>query len=107
MVDELDTSRTTVFLTTNRPDLVDDAIRDRFLAYSLGPPGADLLVEVSRRRAAEHHFTAAQLDRLATRIRAGAEGGVIRSMREAERQVLRLYIEDLLGRASIAELGGS
>ena len=45
MVDELDTSRTAVFLTTNRPDLVDDAIRDRFLSYSLGTPDADLLVE--------------------------------------------------------------
>jgi ATP-dependent 26S proteasome regulatory subunit len=104
MVDELDTSRTAVFLTTNRPDLVDEAIRDRFLAYSLGAPDADLLVEVSRRRAAEHRFTPDQLERLAARIRTGAAAGAIRSVREAERMVVRQYIEDVLGRQSIAEL---
>jgi transitional endoplasmic reticulum ATPase len=104
MVDELDTSRTAVFLTTNRPDLVDDAIRDRFLSYSLGTPDADLLVEVSRRRAAEHQFTPDQLERLAARIRTGAAAGAIRSVREAERLVVRQYIEDVLGRQSLAEL---
>lgn len=105
MVDELDTSRTAVFLTTNRPDLVDDAIRDRFLAYSLGKPDVDLLVEVARRRAAEHQFTGDQLDRLAARIRTGAAAGAIHSVREAERLVVRQYIEDVLGRASLAEMG--
>lgn len=105
MVDELDTSRTAVFLTTNRPDLVDDAIRDRFLAYSLGTPDADLLVEVSRRRAAEHQFSDDQLDRLAARIRTGVAAGAVRSVREAERMVVRQYIEDVLGRASLAESG--
>jgi len=34
-VDDLDTSRVTIVLTTNRPDLVDDAIGDRFLGYVL------------------------------------------------------------------------
>ncbi len=105
MVDELDTSRTALFLTTNRPDLVDDAIRDRFLAYSLGAPDVDLLVEVARRRAAEHQFSDAQLDRLGARIRAEAADGGIHSVREAERMVVRQYIEDVLGRASMAELG--
>jgi SpoVK/Ycf46/Vps4 family AAA+-type ATPase len=104
-VDELDTSRTAVFLTSNRPDLVDDAIRDRFLAYSFGTPDADLLVEVARRRAEEHHFTADQQDRLADRIRAEALGGDLRSVREAERMVVRQYIEDVLGRESLAHLG--
>ena len=104
-VDELDTSRTAVFLTSNRPDLVDDAIRDRFLAYSLGTPDIDLLVEVARRRAAEHQFTDAQLDRLSRRIEAEAEAGGVRSVREAERMVVRQYIEDVLGRTSLAQIG--
>jgi SpoVK/Ycf46/Vps4 family AAA+-type ATPase len=104
-VDELDTSRTAVFLTSNRPDLVDDAIRDRFLAYALGAPDAELLVEVARRRAAEHHFTAEQLERLSERIRVGALAGEVRSVREAERMVVRQYIEDVLGRTSMAQIG--
>ena len=103
-VDELDTSRTAVFLTSNRPDLVDDAIRDRFLAYSLTQPDIDLLVEVALRRAAEHRFTPAQGERLATRIREQARAGEIRSVREAERMVVRQYIEDVLGRASMAQI---
>jgi SpoVK/Ycf46/Vps4 family AAA+-type ATPase len=104
-VDELDTSRTAVFLTSNRPDLVDEAIRDRFLAYSLGVPDTDLLVEVALRRAAEHHFTIEQQERLADRIRERARAGDVRSIREAERLVVRQYIEDVLGRTSIAQLG--
>jgi SpoVK/Ycf46/Vps4 family AAA+-type ATPase len=104
-VDELDTSRTAVFLTSNRPDLVDDAIRDRFLAYSVGTPDPELLVEVARRRATEHQFTQAQQERLAARIRDRAGAGELRSVREAERMVVRQYIEDVLGRTSMAEIG--
>jgi len=103
-VDELDTSRTAVFLTSNRPDLVDEAIRDRFLAYSLGTPDPDLLVEVALRRADEHHFTEDQRDRLAGRVRDEAAAGGVRSVREAERMVVRQYVEDVLGRSSMAEL---
>jgi len=104
-VDELDTSRTAVFLTSNRPDLVDDAIRDRFLAYPVGTPDVDLLVEVARRRSEEHQFSADQQVRLAERIRAAAAAGELRSVREAERMVVRQYIEDVLGRQSLAPLG--
>lgn len=104
-VDELDTSRTAVFLTSNRPDLVDEAIRDRFLAYSLGAPDAELLVEVALRRAAEHHFTPDQQERLAHRIRERALAGEVHSVREAERMVVRQYVEDVLGRSSMAQLG--
>jgi SpoVK/Ycf46/Vps4 family AAA+-type ATPase len=104
-VDELDTSRTAVFLTSNRPDLVDDAIRDRFLAYPLGNPDAELLVEVASRRAAEHQFSPDQQARLAERVRSDALAGELRSVREAERMVVRQYVEDVLGRESLAHLG--
>jgi SpoVK/Ycf46/Vps4 family AAA+-type ATPase len=103
-VDELDTSRTAVLLTSNRPDLVDEAIRDRFLAYTLDDPDPELLVEVALRQAAEHHFSDEQRDRLATRIRTAAAAGELRSVRDAERMVVRQYIEDVLGRASLAHL---
>jgi SpoVK/Ycf46/Vps4 family AAA+-type ATPase len=35
VIDDLDTSQTVEVLTSNRPDLVDDAIRDRFLEYEI------------------------------------------------------------------------
>jgi SpoVK/Ycf46/Vps4 family AAA+-type ATPase len=50
-------------------------------------------------------FTDAQLDRLSRRIEAEAEAGGVRSVREAERMVVRQYIEDVLGRTSMAQLG--
>jgi len=103
-VDELDTSRTAVLLTTNRADLVDEAIRDRFLAYSLADPDPELLVEVGLREAAAHHFSEDQRDRLANRIRVAATAGELRSVRDAERMVVRQYIEDVLGRESLAQI---
>lgn len=104
-VDELDTSRTAIFLTSNRPDLVDDAITDRFLTYALGTPGHELMVEVALRRAEEHQFTEDQRRRLAERIRQSAQAGQLRSIREAERAVARQYVEDVLGRTSLAGIG--
>src|SRR5581483_10799855 len=46
-IDELDSSRTAVVLTTNRIDLVDEAIVDRFLPYEFGTPPKDVLEEVA------------------------------------------------------------
>src|SRR5215471_4228459 len=45
-VDELDTSRSTVVLTSNRPDLVDEAIRDRFLSYVIDYPDLETLIQM-------------------------------------------------------------
>jgi transitional endoplasmic reticulum ATPase len=104
-VDELDTSRTIVFLTSNRRDLVDAAIVDRFLGYSLGVPDHNLLVEVAVRRAQEQQLSADQQARLVERVRRAADAGELVSMREAERMVVRQYIEDVLGRPSAAIVG--
>lgn len=101
-IDELDTSRTAVFLTSNRPDLVDDAITDRFLSYAVGVPDPDLLVGVALRHADDLRFTDEQRERLARRIAERARSGELRSIREAERAVVRQYVEDVLGHASVA-----
>src|SRR5207249_3177089 len=84
-VDNLDTSRTVVFLTSNRPDLVDEAILDRFLAYAVAAPDPDLFVEVAVRAAEAQQLGAAQIDALRTRVRrAAAEGGLV-SIRDGAR----------------------
>ena len=76
-VDELDTSRAVVVLTTNRPDLVDDAIRDRFLTYRVDYPDAETLVQVALKLAAQQQFrdlaSAAPREAVAKRCAAGAE----------------------------------
>lgn len=95
-VDELDTSRAIVVLTTNRPDLVDDAIRDRFLEYRIDYPGAEILVEVALKLAAEQQFTDLALARLAKRLRKAVAAGEVKSLRDVQRFVIRQYIADVL-----------
>jgi ATP-dependent 26S proteasome regulatory subunit len=104
-VDELDTSRTVVFLTSNRRDLVDEAILDRFLSYSFGYPDRDMLIEVARRRAEEQRLAPEQVERLVERVRKSVAAGELRNVREVERLVVRQYVEDLLGRPSRALIG--
>src|SRR6185295_19403807 len=74
-VDELDTSRTVIVLTSNRPDLVDEAILDRFLGYEFPAPNVELMVELSLRRAEEQHLDAERREELIARVRRGAEAG--------------------------------
>jgi SpoVK/Ycf46/Vps4 family AAA+-type ATPase len=95
-VDELDTSRAVVVLTTNRPDLVDDAIRDRFLEYVMGYPSADVLIEVATHIATEQQFSAEQHARLAARLRDAAEAGAVQSLRDVQRFVVQQYVQDVL-----------
>jgi SpoVK/Ycf46/Vps4 family AAA+-type ATPase len=47
-IDDLDTAHTAVILTTNRIDLVDEAIVDRFLSYEFAVPPVSVLEQVAR-----------------------------------------------------------
>ena len=102
-VDELDTSRSVVILTSNRPDLVDDAIRDRSLTYQLGYPEPDVLVQIALSLASRQSFTPAQRTSIDERIRAAVTGGTIRSIRDAQRFLVQQYVADVLGAPSLAE----
>ena len=57
-IDELDTSRSTIVLTSNRPDLVDDAIRDRFLSYVVDYPDLETLIQMIEQIPALESFPA-------------------------------------------------
>lgn len=96
-VDELDTARTVICLTSNRPDLVDAAILDRFLLYTLDVPSVETFVEVARRRAAEQALDPARTSALLDRVRGLVAAGDLRSVRELERLVLRVYVETITG----------
>jgi SpoVK/Ycf46/Vps4 family AAA+-type ATPase len=95
-VDELDTSRAVCVLTTNRPDLVDDAIRDRFLEYRIDYPDAEILIEVAQHIATDQQFTAEQLGRLTSRLRDAAADGGVKSLRDVQRFVVQQYVQDVL-----------
>ncbi len=98
-VDDLDTSRTVVVLTSNRPDLVDEAIRDRFLEYSVAFPAADILVQIAMKLAQEQQFRPEDVGRLEVRMRDAVKSGTVRSIRDAQRFVLRQYVDDVLATA--------
>jgi AAA+ superfamily predicted ATPase len=96
-IDELDTAHTAVILTTNRIDLVDTAIVDRFLPYEFGVPPADVLIEVARHRANLQRLDERTLEPILEAIR--SPESEVRSIREVERMVTRAYVAGILAGA--------
>src|SRR5947208_16872616 len=86
-IDELDTARTAVLLTTNRIDLVDEAIVDRFLPYEFARPPEDVLLEVARHRAGLQHLDSALLTPIVEEIT--RDDSSVKSLRDVERMVTR------------------
>lgn len=97
VVDDLDTSRVAVVLTTNRLDLVDDAIRDRFLEYQVDHPPADVLVEVATRCLAAQGLGDADQEEFAGVLAEALDAGSLRSLRDAQRFAVRHYVSRAAG----------
>ena len=92
-IDDLDTAHTAVILTTNRIDLVDEAIVDRFWSYEFAPPPISVLEEVTREKAKLQGLTEEDLQPVLNAIRSL---GTVKSIREVERMVMRAYVDKLL-----------
>ena len=92
-IDDLDTAHTAVILTTNRIDLVDEAIVDRFWSYEFAPPPISVLEEVTREKAKLQGLTEEDLQPVVNAMRAP---GTVKSIREVERMVMRAYVDKLL-----------
>jgi AAA+ superfamily predicted ATPase len=95
-VDAMDTSRTVVVLTTNRPDLVDDAIRDRFLEYQVEYPSAELLLRAGRGLAEEQHYRPDQVADLEATLREAIDRKEVRSIRDVQHATLTHYVSCVL-----------
>jgi AAA+ superfamily predicted ATPase len=91
-IDDLDTAHTIVCLTTNRLDLLDEAIIDRFVPYEFGVPAVDVLEEVAFAKARLQALTDDELKPTLERIR----GGEVKSIREVERLVTRAFVDKVL-----------
>jgi AAA+ superfamily predicted ATPase len=100
-VDDLDCSRSALVLTTNRPDLVDEAIRDRFLTYHIDYPERDTLLAVARRIADLQLLAPRQTSVMVDRLDEAIAAGSVRSLREVQRFVVQQYLEEVLGRPSL------
>ena len=92
-IDDLDTAHTAVILTTNRIDLVDEAIVDRFLSYEFAAPPASVLEQVARVQSGLQRLQENEIQPILEAIHTP---GAVKSIREVERMVLRTYIGKLL-----------
>ena len=102
-VDELDTSRATIVLTSNRPDLVDEAIRDRFLSYVIDYPDLETLLEMIQQIKALEQLSGAERSLLKDSLVAAVKDGSVRSMRDAQRFAMQHFVSRILNKASLAQ----
>jgi len=94
-IDELDTAHTVVVLTTNRIDLVDEAIIDRFLPYEFEVLAPQVLEEVARHCAALQQLDEAHFAPVLAAIRDPVHP--VKSIRQVERMVTRAYVVSIVG----------
>lgn len=102
-IDDLDTSRATIVLTSNRPDLIDEAIRDRFLSYVVDYPDLDTLLKMVEQIPALQELSGTQQSELRKDLLAAVNDGTVRSMRDAQRFAMRHFVAKLLKKQSLAE----
>jgi SpoVK/Ycf46/Vps4 family AAA+-type ATPase len=102
-IDDIDTSRSMIVLTSNRPDLIDEAIRDRFLSYVVDYPDLDTLLRMVEQIPALQELSGAHQAELRNDLRAAVNDGTVRSMRDAQRFAMRHFVAKLLKKQSLAE----
>ena len=102
-IDDLDTSRAMIVLTSNRPDLIDDAIRDRFLSYVIDYPDLETLIQMIEQIPAFVQLPNAQRAVLRHDLVSAVRDGAVRSMRDAQRFAMRHFVSKLLKRSSLAQ----
>lgn len=102
-IDDLDTSRATIVLTSNRPDLIDEAIRDRFLSYVVDYPDLDTLLRMVQQIPAIEQLSGAQQATLKNDLIAAVKNGSVRSMRDGQRFAMRHFVAKLLKKESLAQ----
>lgn len=102
-IDDLDTSRSMIVLTSNRPDLIDEAIRDRFLSYVVDYPDLDTLTQMIEQLPALVEMSAGERGATKTALIAAVKDGSVRSMRDAQRFAMRHFVAKVLNKESLAQ----
>jgi len=93
-LDDLNTSKISVILTTNRYDLIDKAIKDRLHNIEFPLPCNETLIEITKKKCLKLNL---EFDDIRTKI----EFKNIKSMRTLEKKILSLYIDDVLSKGEI------
>lgn len=93
-VDELDTSKTAIILTTNRYDLIDDAIKDRFYNIKFPNPTLDTLIEIMRKNATKHAMHTNKISDMEIYMRTNPEK--FKSIRDVLRLVTKEFVDSIV-----------
>jgi len=92
-LDNIDSSKTVVILTTNRYDLIDDAIKDRLYNIEFPLPTKEVLKEIAE-------YKCQQLNMKPESVYEEIDNG-IRTVRELEKVITERYIEEVLSKSNI------
>jgi hypothetical protein len=90
-------------LTSNRPDLIDEAIRDRFLSYVVDYPDLETLIQMIEQIPALVQLSGAQRATMKNDLVAAVRDGSVRSMRDAQRFAMRHFVSKILKKDSLAQ----
>jgi SpoVK/Ycf46/Vps4 family AAA+-type ATPase len=88
-LDNVDTSKTLVILTTNRYDLLDKAVKDRLYSIEFPLPSKEALQEIAE-------FKCAQLRMKPDSALMQVENSSFKTVRELETFIMERYIEEVL-----------
>jgi SpoVK/Ycf46/Vps4 family AAA+-type ATPase len=88
-LDNVDTSKTLVILTTNRYDLLDKAVKDRLYSIEFPLPSREALREIAE-------YKCAQLRMKPDYVFKEIEKGSFKTVRELETFIMEHYIEEVL-----------
>lgn len=92
-VDELDTSKAAIILTTNRFDLVDDAIKDRFYNIEFPNPSLDTMIKIMRKKATRQ-IDKDKVNSMEEYMKSHSED--FRSIRDVLRFVTKEYVDSIV-----------
>lgn len=88
-VDAMDTSKLFVILTTNRIDLLDDALKDRFVMVEFPPPSKDVLMKFAEEKLKKFGVDETVIENIKNEV-ANSE---VKTFRDVKRIVLQRYLE--------------
>ncbi|OLS27980.1 MAG: VCP-like ATPase [Candidatus Heimdallarchaeota archaeon LC_3] len=89
-IDKMDTSKLMVMMTTNRIDMIDDALKDRLLLIEFPLPEKEVLKEVAQKRCSELDIPNEQYKFILDGILKNSE---IKTFRDVENFVISQYVE--------------
>jgi SpoVK/Ycf46/Vps4 family AAA+-type ATPase len=94
MIDELDTSQDVLFMTTNKIDLIDFALRDRLFNIEIPHPSTESLKEYLNNRLEELFLknTDINITKVAEPIIHDIENGIITNFRKLEQKIIVEYV---------------